>query len=994
MIAIAAFCAVMGVTTAALHFSPKTDGQSLEKSVAVESAQYETIQKEDDRAITVHFKWEGETTPHLYYKNVNGDSEQYTSWPGVPMTEDKEGWYSYTLSEADSAEFIFSVPDKNYQTASVNGESGEWWYDEGIWKQSEPEGYADAKQLVHKKQSATASDDSSESTEWLKLNYDSETVSAGTATESITIHYPSEWENVNLYAWNSLPVDVDFTWPGTLLQRDADGYYTYTFSGSSKVNFLFGNGKEQTEDMTLTKAGEYWYSNGKWVTKKPSNTTPTARPTVDPDATIIPAKGGDFREETIYFAMTTRFYDGDPGNNVHCWDENAKTPEDDPAWRGDFKGLIERLDYIKALGFSAVWITPVVENCSGLDYHGYHAIDFTKVDPRYESDGVTYQDLINEVHKRDMKIVQDVVFNHTGNFGEANLLPEFEKDGSVEGGYGTINCLKIMSNSVLKQIEDEYHNMIIEDPVNGGGKQYDTRLALMKDTADPVVEGTKNDPYNMYHHYGQFNWDNETCQWAQIAGDCVDLNTENPIVSKYIVDSYSKYINMGVDAFRIDTVKHISRLTFNNVFNKAFKAVGGEDFFMYGEVCARSSEVWYRGQTPALSSPFYTWAETKDYPWVYYDESVMAAYEESSKKVLDKHMSDFDYNDVEYYAYRRSTETELPHTTNLTSAHEQYLENAVADSGGNNPNCFAEQPVSDNAFLKGNEYHTPDYSQFSGMNVIDFQMHRNFGKAQSAFNVAIQNYDFENMKANNSSPGGGDYAYNDATWNVVYVDSHDYGPDSDGCSDLFRYGKSEDYWAENLNLMFTFRGIPCLYYGSEVQFQKGMRIDNGPNDPLIETGRAYFGDYLEGEIETTDFCKYTASGEIEETLNHPLAKHVQRVNQIRRAIPALQKGQYSIADIDRQGIAFKRRYTDDTTDSFVCVAITDAATFNNIPNGTYQDAITGDIKEVTNGTLAIEATGKGNMRVYVLNTEKTKAPGKIGEDGTYLKAGKVSSITE
>ena len=61
----------------------------------------------------------------------------------------------------------------------------------------------------------------------------------------------------------------------------------------------------------------------------------------------------------------------------------------DPGWRGDFKGLRDKLDYIKALGFSAIWITPVVENASGVDYHGYHAFNFSKVDPRYESSDYT-----------------------------------------------------------------------------------------------------------------------------------------------------------------------------------------------------------------------------------------------------------------------------------------------------------------------------------------------------------------------------------------------------------------------------------------------------------------------------------------------------------------------------------------------------------------------------------------------------------------------------
>ena len=97
-------------------------------------------------------------------------------------------------------------------------------------------------------------------------------------------------------------------------------------------------------------------------------------------ATTFVGDRTDFRDETIYFAMTTRFYDGDPANNVCGWDhQNVQIAHKDPDWRGDFKGLIDKLDYIKALGFTAVWITPVVQNCSGTDFHGYHSMDFSNV---------------------------------------------------------------------------------------------------------------------------------------------------------------------------------------------------------------------------------------------------------------------------------------------------------------------------------------------------------------------------------------------------------------------------------------------------------------------------------------------------------------------------------------------------------------------------------------------------------------------------------------
>ncbi len=135
----------------------------------------------------------------------------------------------------------------------------------------------------------------------------------------------------------------------------------------------------------------------------------------------------DFRDESIYFLLTTRFYDGDPSNNTQCWD-NQEANKGCPPWRGDFKGLIEKLDYIKALGFTAIWMTPIVENASGYDYHGYHAVDMSKVDFRLESEGATFEDLINEAHIRGIKIILDIVLNHTGNFGEANLFPLFKRD--------------------------------------------------------------------------------------------------------------------------------------------------------------------------------------------------------------------------------------------------------------------------------------------------------------------------------------------------------------------------------------------------------------------------------------------------------------------------------------------------------------------------------------------------------------------------------------
>ena len=640
----------------------------------------------------------------------------------------------------------------------------------------------------------------------------------------------------------------------------------------------------------------------------------------------------DFRDETIYFAMTTRFYDGDPTNNTYCWDGVLNV--NDPEWRGDFKGLIDKLDYIKALGFTAVWITPIVENGSGLDYHGYHAMDFSKIDHRYvgksDSDAdadVAFQKLIDEAHKRGMKIILDIVLQHTGNFGENHLCKMFEKDYSQD--LGNIASMKVVPKSEGGMLPENYASLKPAD-------QYGSRLALMKNT-----DFTNKDIHNYWHHKAWFDWDDPSRWWGQIAGDCVDLNTENPAVTEYLVQCYSRFIKMGVDGFRIDTAGHIPRLSFNNNFlpqlqeaaqsAEAIAKRGNTPFFMFGEVCARSMEVIYRGANYNCSPCYYTWKESKDYPW--------------------------DYNASSWdNVVAIPTRTEGSHDYETVSGHTNW-ESVLLQGKDDLGHADEIMRRSDNALLNGNDYHTPDYTDFSGMSVIDFAMHWNFNSAKGAFGVH-----------------GQDYLYNDATYNVVYVDSHDYAPDSN-----YRFSKDQATWAENLSLMFTFRGIPCIYYGSEVEFQKGKDIDKGAVLALKDTGRAYFGGYIEGDINVTDFAEYSgATGNIASTLTYPLARHIQRLNKIRAAVPALRKGQYS-TDGCSGSLSFKRRYKDATTDSYVLVTISGNSTFTNILNGTYVDAITGDVKIVTDGTLTAECSGKGNMRVYVLN-----GPGKIGEDGKYL----------
>jgi glycosidase len=940
------------------------------KAVAPTQAPQVTI-AESDKSIKVHYRGEQQDVK-LFYWNVNYGTNTPVAWPGTAMIFKGNNWFEYTIPNAEAANLIFVT--EAGETEELYVLDGEWWYVDGEIMDYNPYGdepiittapitmipvptvtiapvvtevpIITEKPVLPTKPAATVIP-----TVEPTATPEPTVTTAPTATPKpvvkgkMILHLNTGWSNPTIYYWKVNGAgEAVYSWPGTAMKAEANGWYTYTIENATSASLIFSdNGNSQTEDLNQ-KEGEWWYKDNKWYDYDPSGPTPTPGPTNTPRPTSTPkptrdpnlptpTPGGgaergedwDFRDETIYFVMTARFYDGDSSNNFHSdHDAEVGNGDDDPAWRGDFKGLIEKLDYIKALGFTAIWITPVVENASGYDFHGYHAINLRKVDPRLESDDATYQDLIDACHQKGIKVIQDIVLNHTGNSGEEGLFPMIDKTYTLgqgvsgnsytatpkESAISSLNSyMSIVSNGTFSNYNDA-----LSDTKNGPAWQYQSRDQWMK--SDDLIYRKKVD----------IGWEDFTVTTGQFAGDCMELNTELPTVYNYLTDTYNSYIDMGVDAFRIDTVKHISRLNMNTVFIPSFKeaaaANGNDKFYMFGEVACRVSETWNHGRAQ-VSPPYYTWKSSKTYEW--------------------------NHNSVDG-------------KDNLAQCEQEYKDNDGTD----------KQPTSDNVFLQGNEYHTPDYSQSSGMGVIDYSMHFNFQTASKAFTAAKNE----------------DKYMNDSSYNVVYVDSHDYGPSIDGRndqdgSDLWRYDGGTDAWAENLCLMFTFRGIPCLYYGSEVEFMKGARIDNY-HKALKDTGRAYYGDYLEGTVTATDFSEYTASGEVEKTLDMPLAKHLQRLNQIRAAIPALRKGQYSTENVSGN-MAYKRRYTSDTVDSFVCVTVTDGATFNDIPNGTYTDAVTGDVQVVNNGTLTISAPGKGNMRVYVLDTELTQAPGKIGEDGTYLK---------
>ena len=191
-------------------------------------------QNPDSSKITVHYynlnSW---SNPYIYYYT---NTEQPISWPGVAMTSDGNGWYSYDIYGFEEVKVIFSnngtnqVPAQNQPGYTVTDEK---WFLNGTQYNSEPNG--------------------------------------------ITVHYQdyNNWGNVNIYYYSG---NLEGTsWTGVPMYSDGDGWYTYKIYGYDEARVLFNNGKgtqiPPAMEPGFLVSDEMWYRNGTWTTKRPDDIT-------------------------------------------------------------------------------------------------------------------------------------------------------------------------------------------------------------------------------------------------------------------------------------------------------------------------------------------------------------------------------------------------------------------------------------------------------------------------------------------------------------------------------------------------------------------------------------------------------------------------------------------------------------------------------------------------------------------------------------------------
>ncbi|MCL1633036.1 alpha-amylase family glycosyl hydrolase [Luteimonas sp. SX5] len=238
----------------------------------------------------------------------------------------------------------------------------------------------------------------------------------------------------------------------------------------------------------------------------------------------------DWRDQVVYFLMTDRFDDGEPRNN----DQGAGEydPADNAKYNGgDLRGVRRRLDYIRGLGATAVWITPPVANqwwnqrVRHGGYHGYWAEDFKRVDAHLGT-LEDYRELSRSLHAAGMYLVQDVVVNHVGDYF------------AYQGGWSADDPARHFVR--YDWARDKPAPTQAPFDANDARKAADRASAAYHWTPDIV----------------DFN-DIRQERTFQLAG-LDDLNTENPAVREALRDSYGYWIReAGVDGFRVDTAFHV-----------------------------------------------------------------------------------------------------------------------------------------------------------------------------------------------------------------------------------------------------------------------------------------------------------------------------------------------------------------------------------------------------------------------------------------------------
>ncbi|MFD7440856.1 pullulanase-type alpha-1,6-glucosidase [Streptomyces sp. NPDC059909] len=321
----------------------------------------------------------------------------------------------------------------------------------------------------------------------------------------------------------------------------------------------------------------------------------------------------DLTREQFYFVLPDRFANGDRANDRGGLTGSRLTTGYDPTDKGfyqggDLKGLTQRLDYIKGLGTTAIWLAPIFKNQpvqgEGKDasagYHGYWITDFTQVDPHFGTNA-DLERLIDRAHAKGMKVFFDVITNHT-----ADVVDYKERSY----GYLSKGAFPYLTKDGVPFDDGDYADG--SKPFPPTDRDSFPRTPVVPEAKKNLkVPSWLNDP-TMYHNRGDSTFAGESSGHGDFVG-LDDLWTERPEVVEGMEKIYQRWVrDFDIDGFRIDTVKHVNTefwTQWATALDKYAAEQGRDDFFMFGEVYSAD---------PAITAPYVTQGRldaTLDFPF-------------------------------------------------------------------------------------------------------------------------------------------------------------------------------------------------------------------------------------------------------------------------------------------------------------------------------------------------------------------------------------------
>ncbi len=314
-------------------------------------------------------------------------------------------------------------------------------------------------------------------------------------------------------------------------------------------------------------------------------------------------------DDVVYFMLPDRFENGDPTNDTGGFPGGKLDHGFDPTHKGfyhggDLNGLTSRLDYIKGMGASAIWLGPIYKNKpvqggpgqESAGYHGYWITDFTSVDPHLGTNA-ELKTFVDEAHKRDMKVYLDIITNHTADviaFKECHD-PNYKGDDKVTDGckYRSLADYPYTTQGdvhgpAINQgfMGDEDHHQTAENFAKLTRQDYAYTPYIPAGEENVKIPAWLND-VKYYHNRGETTWEGESSLYGDFSG-LDDLFTEHPQVVDGMIEIFKGWVtDYKMDGFRIDTTRHVNP-NFWKQFLPALKEHAAKEgipnFYMFGEV--------------------------------------------------------------------------------------------------------------------------------------------------------------------------------------------------------------------------------------------------------------------------------------------------------------------------------------------------------------------------------------------------------------------------